>query len=122
MANQQNNSDERKRCPSESTYMNGSGDKYVVNDNGQITNFKYNAQDMTFSFAYGEDGSVAAIDSSTGWTWKRMKSSDFSGWVVRNYFDRWQVPEDECGAVYVEPTGIKAQGRNVSVMGLPEGN
>ncbi|HEY9716180.1 MAG TPA: hypothetical protein V6C69_01820 [Trichormus sp.] len=122
MANQQRNNEDGQRCQREQTYMNGSGDKYVVNDNGQITNFKYNAQDMTFSFAYGEDGCVASIDSSSGWTWKRMKSSDFSGWVVRNYFDRWQVAEDECAAVFVEPTGIKAQGRNVSAMGLPEGN
>jgi hypothetical protein len=104
----------------EKSYTNKCGDHYVLNENGQIIQFKYSGQDMDFSFAYGEDGDVLAINSSTGWTWKKMKSSDFSGWVVRNYFDRWQVAEEECAQVVVEPTGIKARGRNTALMGLPE--
>jgi hypothetical protein len=122
--------DKQNECPNcgemqgerEKAFMSPSGDKYVVDENGQITQFKYHAQDMAFSFAYGDDGDVLAIDSSTGWTWKKTKSSDFSGWVVRNYFDRWQVADEECTQVFVEPTGIRAKGRNVSLMGLPDAN
>jgi hypothetical protein len=122
------NNDQQSDCPNcgeqrsnkEKSFKSTSGHRYVVDENGHITQFKYTGQDLAFSFAYGEDGNVLAINSSTGWTWRKTKSSDFSGWVVRNYFDRWQVADEECADVSVEPTGIKAHGRNVSLMGLPD--
>ncbi|MGH9552188.1 MAG: hypothetical protein ACRD3W_22570, partial [Terriglobales bacterium] len=61
-------------------------------------------------------------NSSTGWSWRKTKSPEFCGWVVRNYFDRWQVSEDACTAVIVDQSGIKAKGTNPSLMGLPEPN
>lgn len=104
----------------ERTHVNNAGDHYAVNEDGHITFFRFRDNHASFSFAYGEDGTVEAISSSMGWTWTKTRSEEFSGWVIRNYFDRWQVKEEECGLVYVDATGIKTTGKNPEMMGLPE--
>lgn len=115
-------SQNKRQQTCEHSHMNKCGDKYMVNEYGQITLFRYSEQDAAYSFAYGDDGSVASISSSSGWTWKKTQSPDFNGWVVRNYFDRWQVPATDCAEVIVDQHGIKTCGKNTSLMGLPEPN
>lgn len=104
----------------EVTYVNKTGDKYLKNNLGQITSYRYRHTNTTYSIGYGGDGSVERINSSDGWTWTKVQSSAFKGWVVHNYFDRWSVPQDESGAVTVDDTGVKATGPHAQMMGLPE--
>lgn len=126
-ANKSNRSDTQSRKSrhtkmntQEVTYVNKSGDKYLKNNQGQITSFKYRHTNTTYSIGYSRDGSIDSINSSDGWTWTKVQSNAFKGWVVHNYFDRWSVPQDESGAVTVDDTGVKATGPYAQMMGLPE--
>ncbi|HEY9682930.1 MAG TPA: hypothetical protein V6C86_15245 [Oculatellaceae cyanobacterium] len=100
--------------------VNMRGDVYALNTNGQVSSFRYANQDTSFSFAYDNRGNLEAISSSAGWTWAKSETEDFSGWVVRNYFDRWQVSTDEVGEVYVNQSGIHTTKNNLSAMALPD--
>lgn len=96
------------------------GDTYKKASTQQITSFKFAHNDVEFTFGYDQQGRVDEINSSNGWSWTRLSSSDFDGWLVRNYFDRWQVSSKDCENVRVDEYGIRATGSNVGRMELPE--
>ncbi len=96
------------------------GDTFKKNPNAQIVSFKYAHNDVEFTFGYDQQGRVDEINSSNGWSWTRLSSNDFDGWLIRNYFDRWQVPASECDNVRVDEYGVRATGANTAKMELPE--
>ncbi len=100
--------------------VNIRGDVYAMNTAGQVTAFRFSNSEMMYSFAYDEQGDLSEISSSAGWTWTRANSEEFRGWIVRNYFDRWQVNEEDTGLVFVNQTGIHTTGKQASLMALPE--
>jgi hypothetical protein len=100
--------------------VNMRGDVYAINSKGQVSSFRYVDQDTSFSFSYDDRGNLQTISSSAGWTWSKTETNDFTGWVVRNYFDRWQVPSDDVGEVYVNHSGIHTTRNSASIMALPE--
>lgn len=100
--------------------VNTHGDLYRKNELGQITSFSYADSDILFTFGYDEQGDLSDINSSTGWSWTKVRTPGFEGWVVRNYFERWFVSREECDAVHVTEFGVKATGRQSDKMDLPE--
>ena len=96
------------------------GDVYALNTNGQVSSFRYANQDTSFAFMYDDRGNLEEISSSAGWTWAKTETEEFSGWVVRNYFDRWQVSSDEVGEVFVNQSGIHTTRNNLSILALPD--
>lgn len=105
---------------SEVAYLNQYGDRFSKDVQGRVCVFRYRHSDTTYSINYTQDGAVSSISSSNGWTWTRVDNEDFKGWVVRNYFERWQVREDECGRVIVDELGITCEAGADAPMGLPE--
>ena len=101
--------------------VNMRGDVYAMNAAGQISTFRFTNTEVTFSFSYDENGELCAMSSSAGWTWTKTNAESFRGWVVRNYFDLWQVSEEDTGSVYVNQTGIHATGKKAEMMALPQG-
>lgn len=100
--------------------LNMRGDVYAINSKGQVSSFRYADQDTSFSFSYDDRGNLQTISSSAGWTWSKTETNDFNGWVIRNYFDRWQVPTEDVGEVYVNHSGIHTTRNSASLMALPE--
>ena len=100
--------------------VNMRGDVYALSTNGQVSSFRYANQDTSFSFSYDNRGNLEAISSSAGWTWAKSDTEEFSGWVVRNYFDRWQVSLNQVGEVYVNQSGIQTTKNNPSILALPD--
>ena len=100
--------------------VNIRGDVYSLNSNGQVSSFRYANQDTSFAFTYDNRGNLEEISNSAGWTWAKTESEEFSGWVVRNYFDRWQVSSDEVGEVFVNQSGINTTKHNLSILALPD--
>ncbi len=116
--NKPHRTEERSRC-SNKPLANQFGHLVVRDETGTITEFQYDRGLPMYSFEYESDGSVAAIERSDGWTWRKVNSDDFIGWVVRNYFETWSVPAEECGAVLVDDNGLKVTGLNPELIGLP---
>lgn len=100
--------------------VNMRGDVYALNTNGQVSSFRYANQDTSYSFSYDNRGNLEAISSSAGWTWAKSDSEEFSGWTVRNYFDRWQVAAEEIGEVFVNQSGIHTSKNNTAALALPD--
>lgn len=99
---------------------NSFGDTVFRDQNGKITSFRYKAQGTYYSFEYDKDGKVSSINRSDGWLWRRVNTSSFKGWVVRNCFESWKVEDEDCGSVVIDETGVRATGDNADMMGLPE--
>ncbi|MBX9670951.1 MAG: hypothetical protein K2X93_25385 [Candidatus Obscuribacterales bacterium] len=108
----------RKRHDKAST--NAFGDTVFKDQSGRITSFRYNAHGTYYSFEYDKDGKVTSINRSDGWLWRRVNTSNFKGWVVRNYFESWKVEDEDCGSVVIDETGVRATGNNADMIGLPE--
>lgn len=104
----------------EVTRVNMSGDVYKRNRLGLITFYRYSHHGDQFTFDYAEDGTLVAINSSSGWSWTKVNSKDFAGWVVHNFFERWRVPADHCGDLYVDEQGIQSTGKNAAILNLPQ--
>lgn len=102
------------------TGVNIHGDAYKKNQFGQVNSFLYGHSGITFTFTYDAEGHVCDIESSNAWVWKRIKSQDFDGWLVRNCFDRWYVNSNDCCDVFVGDHGVNAVGNNIAMMMLPE--
>jgi hypothetical protein len=100
--------------------VNMRGDVYAMNATGQVTAFRFSNTEMMYSFVYDDKGELSGISSSAGWTWTKTNSDGFRGWVIRNYFDLWQVNEEDTGSVFVNQTGIHATGKKAELMALPE--
>lgn len=100
--------------------VNMRGDVYAMNSQGQVTAFRFSNTEMNYFFAYDDKGDLSAISSSSGWTWTKTNTDEFRGWVIRNYFDLWQVSEEDTGTVFVNQTGIHATGNKAELMALPE--
>ncbi|HEY9786132.1 MAG TPA: hypothetical protein V6D17_12065, partial [Candidatus Obscuribacterales bacterium] len=96
---------ERTRT-SDVTYVNKLGDRFTKDLRGRITSFRYRHNDTTYCMSYDEQGQITSVSSSDGWTWTRVQTEDYSGWLVRNYFERWQVSSRECGTVIADENGI----------------
>jgi hypothetical protein len=95
------------------------GDTFRCNHEGQVTHFRYNHSDRSYSFGYDSKGVVTTINSSDGWSWTRVCEPGFDGWLVRNYFDSWCVPASDCSALNVTEEGVQVAGANTLLMGLP---
>lgn len=108
------------RSSRETSRVNTHGDVYSKNDLGQITTFSYADSDILFTFGYDKSGALTDINSSTGWSWTKTSTNGFEGWLVRNYFERWFVSEEECDAIHVTEFGVKATGKHADKMELPE--
>lgn len=124
-SNQESSSDYRqspKSAVKDQKRLNMRGDVYAMNAAGQISTFRFTNTEVTYSFAYDDKGELSAMASSAGWTWTKTNSDEFRGWVVRNYFDLWQVSEEDTGSVYVNQTGIHATGKKAEMMALPQGS
>ncbi|MBS1998812.1 MAG: hypothetical protein JSS86_20950 [Cyanobacteria bacterium SZAS LIN-2] len=102
------------------TRVNNRGDRYRKNDAGAITSFKFGHSDFVLTIDYDQDGKVFDIESTAGWSWSRMSTPAFDGWLVRNCLDRWYVTSEECNDILVTEFGIKAVGNNPEKMDLPE--
>ncbi len=100
--------------------VNMRGDVYALNTCGQVSSFRYANQDTSYSFSYDSRGNLEAISSNAGWTWSKTETEEFSGWVVINYFDRWQVGSEEVGEVFVNQNGIHTSRNNASILALPD--
>jgi hypothetical protein len=105
---------------SERRYKSTSGATIVRDASERITSFRYNDLDPFYHFEYGSEGSICSIDRTDGWNWRRVKSNDFNGWVIHNYWDCWKVNDEAC-AVQVDESGIRATGDNSDQLALPEG-
>jgi hypothetical protein len=90
------------------------------NEAGSITSFKFAHSDFVFTFDYDKTGKLSDIESSAGWSWTKVNTPGFDGWLVRNCLDRWYVSSEECSNIYVSEFGIKADGKNPAKMELPE--
>ncbi|MBZ0186764.1 MAG: hypothetical protein K8F91_10990 [Candidatus Obscuribacterales bacterium] len=101
-------------------YSNQAGDSITRDQEQRITSFKYRQHDSFYSFEYEKDGSVRSIDRSDGWNWRKVKSEDFTGWVVKNYWDSWSVKEEDSGSVLVDDSGLHATGQNAEQLAFPE--
>ncbi|MCC6979566.1 MAG: hypothetical protein IT343_14705 [Candidatus Melainabacteria bacterium] len=113
--------DRRKKFkPSEVTFLNQHGDRFSKDGDGKVTLFRYRDIETLYSISYDERGDVSSISSSAGWTWTRLDAGASRGWLIRNYFDAWQVEERECGEVLVDEEGIKCTAGSVAILGLPE--
>ena len=102
------------------TRVNTHGDRYKKDERGNITSFKFAHSDVLFTFEYDKEGHLSDIESSAGWSWTKMHTDNFEGWMVRNYLDRWYVTSEECNNIYVSEFGVKADGKNPGKMELPE--
>jgi hypothetical protein len=102
------------------TRANTRGDRYKKDEDGKITSFKFAHSDILFTFDYDKADQLSDMESSAGWSWTKVSTPDFQGWLVRNYFDRWFVSSEECSHIYVSEFGIKANGKNPDKMELPE--
>lgn len=101
--------------------MNNSyGDTVFKDMTGRITAFRYNEFGTYYSFEYDKEGAVDSINRSDGWVWRRVETSAFRGWVVRNYWESWKVDGEDCGSVVIDDTGVRATGAHADLMGLPE--
>src|SRR5262249_1093045 len=100
--------------------MNDFGDTVFRDKKGTITSFRYNDLQAYYSFEYNEDGTVCSISRSDGWNWSKFDSNDFNGWVIRNMWESWSVSDRDCGVVEVDECGIRANGKNADLLGLPE--
>jgi len=100
----------------EKSYRNRRGDRITRDQNERITAYRYSDHDEFYSFEYQKDGSVASIDRSDGWHWRRVDS----GWVVKNYWDSWSVREEDSGSVMVDDSGIHTTGAGGDRLALPE--
>lgn len=103
----------------ERRYRNSNGATIVRDASERITSYRYTDFDPFYHFEYGSEGSICSIDRTDGWNWRRVKSNDFNGWVIRNYWDCWKVSDDAC-CVEVDETGIRAFGRYSDELALPE--
>ncbi|MBC7999600.1 MAG: hypothetical protein IAF58_16735 [Leptolyngbya sp.] len=113
--------DRRKKFnPSEVTFLNQFGDRFSKDGNGRVSTFRYRDVDTSYSISYDSRGDVSSISSSHGWTWSRVEDGEARGWLIRNYFDMWQVEERDCGEVLVDDEGIKCTTGSASLLGLPE--
>lgn len=79
---------------SERRYKSSSGATIVRDSSERITSFRYNDFDPFYHFEYGSEGSICSIDRTDGWNWRRVKSNDFNGWVIHNYWDCWKVNDE----------------------------
>ena len=104
---------------SERRYKSSSGATIVRDSSERITSFRYNDFDPFYHFEYGSEGSICSIDRTDGWNWRRVKSNDFNGWVIHNYWDCWKVNDEAC-AVQVDESGIRTTGDNSDQLALPE--
>jgi hypothetical protein len=104
----------------ERTYSNNLMDTFSRNEQGRITSYRYGRTDATYSIGYDSNGDVNSICSSDGRVWSRTVDGDFSGWLVRSYFERWYVADKDCGDVFVTEQGIAANGTKADMLGLPE--
>jgi hypothetical protein len=120
MYNQQAEDYSSARSMRATTRANTRGDRYKKNESGNITSFKFANSDFVFIFDYDQEGKVSEIESSAGWSWSKMNTPNFDGWLVRNCLDRWYVTSEECKSVSVTEFGIRADGRNPEKMELPE--
>lgn len=100
--------------------MNEYGDTVFKDLAGTITSFRYNDQEAYYSFEYSNDGSVCSISRSDGFSWSKVDSNGFNGWVIRNMWESWSVDDRDCGVVEVDECGIRASGKNADLLGLPE--
>ncbi len=113
--------DRRKKFkPSEVTFINQHGDRFSKDEEGRVTTFRYREVETSYSISYDERGDVSSISSTAGWTWTRLDAGSSRGWLIRNYFDAWQVEERECGEVLVDEEGIKCTAGSTAILGLPE--
>lgn len=99
---------------------NSFGDTVFKDMSGRITAFRYNEHGTVYSFEYDREGQVNSINRSDGWVWRRVETSAFHGWVVRNYWESWKVDSEDCGRVEIDEAGVRATGANADLMGLPE--
>ncbi len=99
---------------------NSFGDTVFKDATGRITAIRYNDQNTYYSFEYDKEGCVNSINRSDGWVWRRVETSAFRGWVVRNYWESWKVDGQDCGSVVIDDSGVRATGLNADLMGLPE--
>lgn len=112
---------ERKsKAISETIYRNSLMDTISRNEQGRITSYKYANTDTTYWMTYDHYGDVSSVCSSDGRVWSRVTSDEFAGWMVRTYFERWQVSEKDCGEVLVSEHGLTANGPKADMLGLPE--
>ncbi len=102
--------------PSNNSY----GDTVFKDMNGRITAIRYNEHGTYYSFEYDKEGTVNSINRSDGWVWRKVDTSAFRGWVVRNYWESWKVDGQDCGSVVIDDLGVRATGLNADLMGLPE--
>jgi len=109
-----------KRRHHDKASNNSFGDTVFKDVNGRITAFRYNEHGTYYSFEYDKEGTVNSINRSDGWVWRRVETSAFRGWVVRNYWESWKVDGDDCGSVEIDDQGVRATGINADLMGLPE--
>lgn len=105
---------------SERWRKNSLTDSFSRNEQGKISSYRYRSTDATFSISYDTEGGVASICSSDGRVWSRLISDTFCGWLVRTYFERWQVSDRDCGEVFVTEQGLHANGPKAEMLGLPE--
>jgi hypothetical protein len=117
---QSENQHSKIRMVKDQSRVNMRGDVYAMNTAGQVTAFRFSNTEMMYSFVYDDKGDLSGISSSAGWTWTKTDADGFRGWVIRNYFDRWQVNEEDTGSVFVNHTGIHATGKQAELMALPE--
>lgn len=103
----------------ERRYKSSNGATIVRDSSERVTSFRYNDVDPFYHFEYGTEGAICSIDRTDGWNWRRVKSNDFNGWVVRNYWDCWKVSDEAC-SVQVDDSGIIATGENSSQLALPD--
>lgn len=109
----------RRRHRTNST-PNQFGDTVTRDANGRITAFRYSDHGAYYSFEYDKEGRLSSINRSDGWVWRRVDSSTFEGWNVRNYFESWKVEDADVGTIVLDENGIRATGKNADLMGLPE--
>ncbi len=112
--------DRKSKGSSDRTYRNSLMDTYSRNEQGRITSYRYGRTDTTYWVSYDTGGDVASVCSSDGRVWSRVTSDKFSGWLVRSYFERWQVSDNDCGDVFVTEDGLSANGPKADMLGLPE--
>ena len=102
----------------EKRYKNGDGSTYSKDDKERITSFKYADENPVYHFEYNENGTISTIDRTDGWNWRKINTREFTGWVIRNYWDCWQVEDQTC-SVYVDENGIKTTSGMSVQLALP---
>lgn len=106
-------------CTGERKFKNERGNTFVKDSMERITSFQYNDVDPTYHFEYDKEGTINGIDRSDGWNWRRVRSNEFTGWVIHNYWDCWKVEDKGC-SIYVDESGIKTADGMSDQLALPE--